>query len=118
MTYQIKNKIQNPHFENVFDISPQEVLENAPQLTLIDVREVTEYTAELGHIENSTLIILHSLPEKLNSIPTDKPVVFVCRSGGRSAQASSFANHQGMKNTYNMQGGMLAWNQLQFPIKK
>ncbi len=118
MAYQIKNKLQNPHFENVFDVTPQEVFENAQHLTLIDVREVTEYTADLGHIENSSLIVLHTLPEKLDSIPADKPIVFVCRSGGRSAQASSFANHQGLKNTYNMQGGMLMWNQLQLPIKK
>ncbi len=118
MTIDLKTKIKNPHFENVTDVSPQEVFENAANLTLVDVREPSEYAAELGHIESAKFIILRTLPENLISIPTDKPVVFVCRSGGRSAQASSFAQAKGLKNTYNMQGGMILWNQLQLPTKK
>ena len=118
MTQVFKSKVKNPHFENVYDISPQEVFENAQHLTLVDVREVAEYSAELGHIESATFVILHTLPEKLASIPTDKPIVFVCRSGGRSAQASAFAHQKGIRNTYNMQGGMQLWNQNKLPVKK
>ena len=118
MTYEIKNKTKNPHFENVYDVSPSDVFENASQLTLVDVREHAEWSSELGHIENSQFVVLHTLPENLTSIPTDKPIVFVCRSGGRSAQASAFAHQQGLQNTYNMQGGMYLWNQLNLPTKK
>ena len=118
MAYEIRNKTKNPHFENVYDVSPQEVFQNASQLTLVDVREPAEWSSELGHIDQSTFVVLHTLPENLNSIPTDKPIVFVCRSGGRSAQASAFAHNQGLLNTYNMQGGMYLWNQLHLPTKK
>lgn len=118
MTYTFKNQLRNPHFQDIFDVTPQEVLENTKDLTLIDVREVPEFTSELGHVPGSRLIILSSIPENLKSIPAEKPVVFICRSGARSAQAASFAKANGLNNAYNMQGGMLLWNQLQLPIEK
>ena len=118
MTYNFKNKLPNPHFTDLFDVTPQEVLENTKDLTLIDVREVSEYTGELGHAAGTQLIVLSTLPEKLKTIPTDKPVVFICRSGGRSSQAASFAKANGLTDVYNMQGGMLLWNQLLLPTEK
>lgn len=118
MAYTFKNKTSNPKFPEVFDVSPQEVLDNAKNLTLIDVREVSEYSGELGHAPGSKLIVLSTIPQNLKSIPTDKPIVFICRSGGRSAQAASFAKDNGTTDVYNMQGGMILWNQLQLPTEK
>jgi rhodanese-related sulfurtransferase len=117
MKYEFKNKLPNPHFENVTDVSPQEVNEQANSLHLIDVREESEFVGELGHIPSAKLVILSTIPEKIKTLPTDKPIVFVCRSGGRSAQAASFAMQEGLTNVYNMQGGMLLWNQLQLPVE-
>jgi rhodanese-related sulfurtransferase len=118
MSYEFKNKQINPYFPDVTDVFPEEVLENASELTLIDVREESEFTGELGHAPHSKLIVLSTIPENIKSISTDKPIVFICRSGGRSAQASSYAQQQGFKNVYNMQGGMLMWNQLSLPTVK
>lgn len=118
MAYAFKNKTANPHFPEIFDVSPQEVLDNSKDLTLIDVREVPEFTSDLGHVSGSKLIVLSTIPENLKSIPTGKPVVFICRSGGRSSQAAAFAKSKGLSDVYNMQGGMLLWNQLQLPIEK
>lgn len=118
MTYEMKTKSPNPQFENICDIEPQEVFENINEFTLIDVRENDEFSGELGHISTSTLVVLNTIPEKLPSIPTAKPVVFVCRSGGRSAQACSYAHQHGLKNSFNMRGGMLLWNRLQLPAVK
>jgi rhodanese-related sulfurtransferase len=118
MAYSFKNKTTNPHFPEIFDVTPQEVLESASHLTLIDVREIPEYTGELGHVAGSKLVVLSTIPQNIKSIPTEKPVVFICRSGGRSSQAASFAKAQGFNNVFNMQGGMLLWNQLQLPTEK
>lgn len=118
MTYEFKQKINNPHFDNVFDVTAEEVNSNLHNLTLIDVRQPEEFTGELGHIANAKLIVLNDIPQKINTIPKDKPVVFICRSGMRSAQASHFAHSQGLTNTYNMIGGMLMWNNLSLPIEK
>ncbi|MFN7905968.1 MAG: rhodanese-like domain-containing protein [Pseudobdellovibrionaceae bacterium] len=111
-----KTKKQNPHFENVMDVHPEEVSETAATLQIIDVRQPDEYTGELGHINDSELLVLDTLPEKLNRLSKSKTVVFVCRSGGRSARAADFAFHQGFTDVYNMEGGMLFWNQLGLPL--
>lgn len=117
MAYTFKNKFANPHFPELSDVTPQEVFENSQNLTLIDVREISEYNAELGHIAGSSLIVLSTIPDKLKTIPVDKTIVFVCRSGGRSAQAASYARANGVTDVYNMQGGMLLWNQLKQPTE-
>lgn len=118
MTYSFKHKTPNPHFPDVYDVSPQEVLDSAKELNLVDVREVPEFTSELGHVPGSKLVVLSTIPENLKSFSDEKPVVFICRSGNRSAQAASFAKANGLTEVYNMQGGMLLWNQLQLPIEK
>ena len=118
MAFEFKNISKNPNFDTVIDVNPQDVLEHANELTLIDVRENDEYTGELGHVAKTKLIVLHTLPNQIATIATEKPIVFICRSGGRSAQASAFAAQHGLKNTYNMRGGMLLWNQLQLPTEK
>lgn len=118
MAYEFKQKQKNPNFDNVFDVTANEVLNNAQELTLIDVRQPEEFTGELGHIKNAQLVVLGDIPNQIKNIPTDKPVVFICRSGMRSAQASAYAHSLGITNTYNMLGGMLLWNQLSQPVEK
>lgn len=118
MSYEFKIKSTNPSFQHIEDVTPQEVLEATKELKLIDVRELSEYTGELGHIHNAELLVLSTLPAKIKSLPKDKPIVFICRSGGRSAQAAAFAKSEGLKQVYNMIGGMLLWNQLQLPTEK
>lgn len=118
MQIELKTKQPNPHFGNVDDIAPNEVLEKSKDLFLVDVREPSEYTGELGHVEGSQLIVLSTLPENLAQVPKDKTVVFICRSGGRSAQATAYAKSQGFTTVYNMLGGMMLWNQLQLPTER
>ena len=109
---------KNPDFPNVEDVSPEDVLANKDQLCLIDVRRPDEYTGELGHIPGAKLIVLDTLPDHLEELPTDQTVVFICRSGNRSGRASALAFESGLKNTYNMLGGMLLWNQKDLPTEE
>ena len=74
---------------------------------LLDVREPSEFQA--GHIKGAVLIPLGTLPQRLNEIPKDKPVVVICRSGHRSVRATAFLMEQGYKNAENLTGGMIAW---------
>jgi len=113
-----KHTMNNPHFDQVLDVSVQEVFDNAQNLNLIDVRQPEEFIGELGHIAHSKLVVLNTLPENLNTIAQDKPTVFICRSGARSAQACAYALSQGHNHVYNMLGGMIMWNQLMFPTEK
>jgi rhodanese-related sulfurtransferase len=112
------SKSENPHFQDVYDIDPTELKNKMTDVKLIDVRQPEEYTGELGHIENSELIVLNTLPASLEKIPRDQTVVFICKAGGRSAQAAAFARQHGFDNIYNLKGGMMLWNQLQLPISQ
>ena len=93
------------------------------QVHLIDVRGSDEFIAELGHIEGATLVTLGPelqayLEEGAEGKLKDEAIVFICRSGGRSAQATMFSQQLGYQKVYNMRGGMLRWNELQLPTTK
>ena len=118
MKVNFETKALNPYFEGVFDVAPVEVEQLRSEIVLIDVREPEEFVGELGHVPGSTLMPLGSLPQQIHSLPKDKTIVFICRSGNRSAQASAFASMQNLKNTYNMLGGMILWNNLILPIER
>lgn len=109
---QFETKEENLYYHGVLDIDPREVAQKKDQVILIDVRQPEEYQGDLGHIPGSTLIALDTLPENMSQIPQDKTVVFVCRSGSRSAKAAAFAMEHGYKNVYNLKGGMILWNEL------
>jgi len=79
------------------------------QVELIDVRSPMEVAQ--GAIPGARHIPLHLLPLQLNQLPTDRKVIFYCRTGARSGQACLFAGGQGWQNTINLRGGIVAWVQ-------
>lgn len=98
------------------DTSDVNSLRENPDVVLIDVREQYEY--DEGHIPGVTLIPLGTIPNRLDEIPTDKEVVFVCRSGNRSNQATQFLQQQGFDNVHNMLGGMNAWQEAGYDVDR
>ncbi len=113
-----KSLTKNPDFPDVADVSPDELANLTDKVAVIDVREPSEYTGELGHIRGSLLLSLGTLPDQIGTLPKDKPLVFVCRSGGRSARATAFALSHGLNHVYNMRGGMLLWNSLGLAVER
>lgn len=112
------SQTQNPQFSEVSDVDPKEVFETQGKTTLIDVRRPEEFTGELGHVPGSRLITLDQLPTHIESLAKNKPIVFICRSGARSAQATAFALENGFTDVYNMKGGMLLWNEYGLQTEK
>ena len=102
----------NPELDIVQDVSPDEVNAKATDLTIVDVRTSEEYTGELGHIAGSQLVTLDTLMDHIDNIPKEKTVVFICRSGRRSANATAIAKDNGFESVYNMKGGMMLWNEM------
>lgn len=94
-------------------ISPQQTLELVASGAAygIDVREQHEWDA--GHFDKFVLNPLSSFD--LTAVPTDKPVIFICRSGNRSGQVCS-ALAQTDAAVMNMEGGMLAWQAAGLPM--
>lgn len=73
---------------------------------LLDVREPDEWSA--GHAADAVHIPLGRLAERAGEVPQDRDVYVVCRSGGRSAQATEALNQAGWQ-AHNVDGGMQAW---------
>lgn len=107
----------NLHYQGVVDIDPQELFKKKDQVELVDVRQPEEFTGELGHIPGARLITLDTLGEKWTQLSKNKTIVFVCRSGGRSARAAAMAISEGFTDVYNLKGGMLLWNELHLPTE-
>lgn len=108
--------------DNVGDVplfTPEFLMKNLGHVEVIDVRGIDEFNNELGHIPNSSLITAGpDLEKKLNSENTNKEIVFVCRSGKRSGDVVKLAQSLGFKKVYNLQGGMIKWNEMHFPIER
>ncbi|MBX3020756.1 MAG: rhodanese-like domain-containing protein [Bdellovibrionales bacterium] len=107
----------NPDIAGVEDIDPKELFEKRSFVKIVDVRRPDEYTGELGHVGGAELIVLDTLPERLAELSKDDTVVFVCRSGARSARAAAFAKDNGFDHVFNMKGGMILWNELDLVVE-
>jgi len=84
-----------------------EELRATGEIVIIDVREADEYAQ--GRIPGALWIPLGELAGRTDEVPTDMPVVMVCRSGNRSGQAVQILKHAGFTNVHNMTGGMIEW---------
>jgi rhodanese-related sulfurtransferase len=88
-------------------VAVAEVADELPEATtLLDVREDDEWAA--GHAPEALHIPLGELAARLGELPENNTLFVVCRSGGRSARATTFLNANGWDAT-NVAGGMSAW---------
>jgi len=99
-------------FAGVLEIDPVWVSEHRSAVTLVDVREAAELGGDLGRVEGSLHIPLGELRARAAEVPRDKPVVCVCRSGRRSAQACAILEKAGVADVANSAGGMIRWRAL------
>lgn len=87
-------------------------LNSEKKCVLVDVRQADEI--KTGMIDGAIHIPLHELDGRLSEleIKEDDVVVFYCRSGYRSLSACEIADQkwQGKKESYSLDGGILAWN--------
>ena len=96
-------------FAGVWEITPHTLEETPTPVEVIDVREPDEFVGPLGHIHGAKLIPLGQLGQRLGELPRDRPLVMVCRSGARSAQATVILQRVGFPQVANLNGGMLRW---------
>lgn len=83
-------------------------------VVLIDVREPDEYADH--HVPDSQNVPLGTLPTWIKAWPDDDPreILFICRSGNRSAQATRLARQMGL-NAKNVAGGTTEWSAAGYP---
>lgn len=100
-------------------ISPETVHLQKGNPLIIDARPAEEFAGELGHIEGAHQITLgEPLKNFLEGYNRKERIIFVCRSGRRSEEATKTALALGYTDVFNMDGGMLRWNELQLPRAK
>jgi rhodanese-related sulfurtransferase len=78
----------------------------AGDVTLVDVREVFEYSA--GHVPGAVNIPLSLIPVRLHELPADAELTIICQSGNRSMQACMWLANQG-RTSVNVHGGTGTW---------
>ena len=98
------------------DYTPREVAElhQAGQIALIDVRQSHEH--EAGRIAGSRLIELAELASQADTLDRQRPIVFYCRTGSRSAVATQAFRASG-RTAHNLDGGIVAWVERGLPIE-
>ena len=64
----------------------KKILQDDPQsIYLVDVRDPDAFAA--GHFKTAVNIPVDQLEGKINTLPADKPIVFVCSTGARSGES-------------------------------
>jgi len=102
--------------ETGLEIDPADVAAKAEagEIELIDVRR--DYEHEAGRIAGSRNVEMNDLTAQSDSIPKDRPVVFYCRGGSRSAMAAEAFSQAGF-DAHNMTGGIVAWAEQGLPLE-
>jgi rhodanese-related sulfurtransferase len=99
-------------------LTPREAAARAAagEVLLVDVREPNEWAA--GHIAGAAHAPMSRLAEAAAKLPTDRPVVFYCATGMRSARAVTLCKRLGLAHDTHMGGGIAAWAREGLPIER
>jgi rhodanese-related sulfurtransferase len=94
-------------------VDPKNVQASRQDIQVLDVREDDEWTA--GRIDGAAHIPLGELERRVDELDRNRPVVTVCRSGGRAGKAAEFLRGAGL-NAEVMDGGMTQWAEDKLPF--
>ncbi|HUV83605.1 MAG TPA: rhodanese-like domain-containing protein [archaeon] len=97
-------------------VSEAKIKVDSGEYFILDVRTQEEYDAE--HIAGSVLIPNEVLLNRLDEVPSDKPILVYCRTARRSSISSQDLIDNGYSKVYNMEGGIAAWQNAGYPVQK
>ena len=105
-------KIENPNEPpRVRPLSPKELramMDRGEKVEIFDVRPPSE--RERASLKEATPLDEKGIA-KLESLPKDTPLVFLCHHGSRSRQAAEQVLGRGYTKVFNLDGGIEAWSQ-------
>jgi rhodanese-related sulfurtransferase len=101
------------HGNRVPEVSAVDAESGSDRHILLDVRNADEW--EAGHAPNAQWVPLGDLEGSRFTLPMNRRIVCVCRSGARSAKATESLLSWGFEAS-NMTGGMKAWAASGFPV--
>jgi len=101
-------------------VSPKQATEmiNREDAVVLDIRSMNDF--QTGHIINAINIPGNALKNQLKQLAKHKqsPIIVACRSGAQSTAACKQLREANFEKVFNMQGGMLAWQNDDLPISK
>jgi rhodanese-related sulfurtransferase len=113
-----------PEIKEVFPWDLEEMLEENPDIMLVDIREGDEFDG--AHIKNSIHVprgILESACDwnYAETVPAlvkarKAPVVVICRSGNRSVLAALTMQWMGYEDVYSLKSGVKGWNDSDYAL--
>ena len=97
-----------------FDIQPEEVcklIEENPDILLLDVRAEREFNGDQGHLKDAKLIHISQLEERISELNDykNKEILVYCTVAMRSTTGSNLLREKGFTKVYNMLGGLTKW---------
>ncbi len=109
--------VKNPE-EPFTRISVQEAKEMIDRggVQLIDTRALDEHAG--GHAPGAKLMPHMSVPTRIAELDPDRDILFICKSGYRSALACEFAAAAGLTRLFNVEGGHDAWAAAGYPMEQ
>ena len=96
------------------ELSPTEFADRWPDyargddVVLLDVREHDELA--VAAVAGALHIPMREVPGRLADLDTQKPLVVMCHSGGRSRRVAEYLLGQGFTTVFNLRGGIDAWS--------
>jgi rhodanese-related sulfurtransferase len=77
-------------------------------VVLLDVREHDELA--VAAVAGALHIPMREVPGRLAELDTQKPLVVMCHSGGRSRRVAEYLLGLGFTTVFNLRGGIDAWS--------
>ena len=93
-----------------YDIGVHELAEmrnGGAEHTVLDIREPEELAVCI--MDGSVTIPMQQVPNALEGLPREQPLIVVCHHGVRSAMVTEFLRGNGFDNAWNLAGGIDAW---------
>lgn len=101
------------------EVKPAEAVQlmNRTDLAIVDVREPNEYLD--GHLNQALNIPVGDLDSRMSELETlkQRALLVYCRTGQRAARAAAKLKRQGFTTVYKLDGGVLAWQSANLPLK-
>ena len=98
------------------NVTPQEL---QSMLSDDDFLVVNVYAGDMGEIEDTDLFIPYDqIAGRVGELPSqrDSEIVLYCRSGRSSAIAATTLVGLGYTDVWNLDGGMIAWEEAGYPL--
>lgn len=106
-----KNETTTGEIEVISPLQVYEAVYGADSLQLVDVRTPEEYS--VSHLKNAQNICVtdDDFEQQVDALDRGKPVYVYCRSGKRSARAAKILKEMGFTKVYDLQGGIVEWEE-------